>query len=656
MRTAPPRGGAPGIYLADRRRDPELSQIRLDVAGFAGVSPRGPVDQPVTVESWSDFRWRFGGTEGPGLLAYAVRTFFSQGGSRAVICRLSPVPRAPDVAALEARALHTLTIGAVDATGNTELASIDLRARDEGSWGDRLEIVWSFTAGPHFNSVIDDAELTLPAGMSVVAGSTLRLRGPGLPPGGVLRGVASIATRIDADGRRRPIAALDLPLVALPSGATYDVDVITVTVRITDTDPSLTRVEVLEGLGLRPGHPSYVRTHLRDSSLLIEPAGTWPDVLAPADPYLPTASTQRTHKGIDRWSGIGYASLFGDVPVELLPRDGRETAEPMTLVGVDALAVQPELGMLSVPDLSWNRIDEKSETEQFRPSSQAEFGPCPPEPRSYALRPAGPQASRLDARIDWDEVLRRQHRLVDLAEHQVTFVALLDVPEHLSIPAIARWRAEFDSSYTAAYHPWLGVMPEDPNGTAVFVGPSAFAAGIIADREHRLGIPWGPANAIGNDAVISASSISDADHDTLHRLDIDVFRAERNGFRLTAAHTLATDSQYRQLSVRRLMTMLRLVLFRQSQWLAFEPNTSELRLKVARSVTQLLRDLFRSGAFAASSENEAFFVRCDDTVNPRYEQDLGRLIAEVGVAPASPLEYIVLRISQDVDGLVKVEG
>ena len=40
--------------------------------------------------------------------------------------------------------------------------------------------------------------------------------------------------------------------------------------------------------------------------------------------------------------------------------------------------------------------------------------------------------------------------------------------------------------------------------------------------------------------------------------------------------------------------------------------------------------------------------------DPRSSQELGRLIAEVGVAPASPLEYLVLRITRDSSGRVEV--
>ena len=35
-------------------------------------------------------------------------------------------------------------------------------------------------------------------------------------------------------------------------------------------------------------------------------------------------------------------------------------------------------------------------------------------------------------------------------------------------------------------------------------------------------------------------------------------------------------------------------------------------------------------------------------------QALGRLVAEIGVAPSSPLEYVMVRIARDVDGSLSV--
>jgi phage tail sheath protein FI len=253
---------------------------------------------------------------------------------------------------------------------------------------------------------------------------------------------------------------------------------------------------------------------------------------------------------------------------------------------------------------------------------------------------------------DLREIVLRQQQVVDVARAHQRFVALLDVPDGVSPAQVTDWRAGFDSSYAAAYHPWLAVAPGP--GDAVAVPPSAFAAGIVAARENRLGQPWGPANELARDVVRAEAEVTDAIHDRLHQLGVNVFRRERDGFRLTAGRTLSSDPDYRQLSVRRLMTMLRLAIERQTQWLAFEPNDAELRERLSRVVTGFLRTMNRRGAFAGATEAESFFVRCGDDVNPVASQALGRLVAEIGVAPAVPLEYVLVRIARDVDGSLSV--
>jgi hypothetical protein len=178
----------------------------------------------------------------------------------------------------------------------------------------------------------------------------------------------------------------------------------------------------------------------------------------------------------------------------------------------------------------------------------------------------------------------------------------------------------------------------------------------VAARERRLGLQWGPANELAVGAVVAESTVSLAEHDALHAIGVNVFMAERDGFRLAAARTLSRSNPYvRQLSVRRLLTMLRLALARQMQWVVFEPNTTALRELLRHTLLSFLRELYRAGAFVGPSEEEAFFVRVDDYLNPPTSVDLGRLVVEVGVAPAEPVEFIVLRITRDGDGGVRVE-
>jgi hypothetical protein len=58
-------------------------------AGFLGRTERGPTDEPVTVENFSEYCRYFGGHLADGALSYAVHDFFLHGGHRAVVVRVT---------------------------------------------------------------------------------------------------------------------------------------------------------------------------------------------------------------------------------------------------------------------------------------------------------------------------------------------------------------------------------------------------------------------------------------------------------------------------------------------------------------------------------------------------------------------------------------
>lgn len=642
--------GAPGIYRSADRVPFAFAPIRLDIAGFVGVALRGPVNEPTQVDSWTDFQRTFGAFEAPEpggpyrLLPYALEAFFAQGGVRAFVVRVAPA--GPNIGTDEA---------ADAATAQFRLGSYEFSAANEGAWGNGLSIVLTFDVSRSMTVTSDAVGLRLPPGADVSIGSLLRLRTAGLPATGILHWVDALVQPV-ASGPL--IAVLD---AALPSGVVYNCAVITATLRIDDGDQTIDRSEVFSGLGLRPNHPKFIYRALeckKDEfgletcpSRLVRPRGVWSDPITPDAVLTPvTAALEAT--GRDRWNEIDFDSFFDEAA------DADRLDEWDRHRGVDAMGRQPDIGLLCVPDLDWQWQGPPSVPTTWPPRvpTSGEFESCTPAEDVEAAAMYVP-STRLDARIpdQLAKIARRQQRVVEVAELRQQFIALLDVPHGIPAPTLLRWRAAFNTSFAAAYHPWLGVPREDdPARTLVYAPPSAFVAGIIAARERRLGIPWGPANELASGAVALSANISDALHDQLHLAGINVFRAERDGFRLTAARTLSSDPDYRQLSIRRLMTMLKLTLYRQGQWLVFEPNTPDLRRNLTFAITQLLRGLQRAGAFAGDTDAESFFVRCDDALNPRASQELGRLIAEVGVAPASPLEYLVLRITADSSGRVQV--
>jgi phage tail sheath protein FI len=245
-----------------------------------------------------------------------------------------------------------------------------------------------------------------------------------------------------------------------------------------------------------------------------------------------------------------------------------------------------------------------------------------------------------------ETIVRVQQQLVLTAE-RLGVVALLDVPPRLRPRQVLRWRARFDSSWAAAYHPWLRIPTTSATGALVDVPPSAAAAGIIARCERRAGVPKGPANELVARAVDVRVRVDEASVAELHRSGVDAFRRGPDGIVLVGARTLSTDRQYRQLTVRRLLQLVERAVGRQLQWTVFEPNDELLRAGLTRAVEHLLRRLFDLGAFAGATPEDAWFLRVTSDV------DLGQLVVEIGVAPSEPTEYVLLRLVLDEGGGVR---
>jgi hypothetical protein len=642
----------------------------MDVAAFAGVAPRGParlpvVDPrrpeslglgpgdrrrrsvPVAVESFDEYRRLYGGFEGPGRLPYAVAAFFEQGGRRAWIVRIvhdyardgAPARDGEGVAEGEVAGLHGSGGGAVR-----------LRARDEGAWGNTLRAGVTFTVRPLVFVSATPAELTLTTDVELPAGALLRLT---LPGGARTLRVASTVRedwRPDAPRWRR--VPLDQPTLATAERAEIVEGVLSVW-GPDEAEPP----EIHRRLGLSPLHPRWLARVLCEDSRLVYPDPAWiEDDLRPLDVELRAGASPAEGQftgGADRHADIVPDDFFdpGWVPGDERPAGG-----------VYAVIEEEEIALLVVPDLyEWSPLAPAEPVGDPGPTAGPTFAPClPPGPRATATPVArGLDGLALDPRLpaDLERIGALQARLVDLAERLRAFIVLLDVPPGLPPRQILAWRARFASAFAAAYHPWLQVArPDDRRDALVRVSPAAVAAGIIARRELAHGVPFGPANALAADVVNVEEAVGPVHHDELHQEAINVFLRERDGIRLTGARTLSRDPRYRQLSVRRLVTMLCRVLERQMQWMVFEPNGDALRAEVRHLVTGYLRQLFLANAFTGAREEEAFFVRCDEALNPPAVVDRGQLFAEIGVAPAEPMEFLVLQLTREADGGLRVEG
>jgi len=669
--------GAPGIYRTTEEPIRTLTGARMDVCAFVGVAPRGParvpffmedwapqpcsegqtVTQsiPVAVESWTEYQKYFGAFEGPGSLPYAVASFFENGGRRAYIVRIVHQYVKPDGTPDDAKnqqGVARANFSRLNATGNRQ---VWIRARNEGAWGNALSTTLSFTTSALALSAQDffPNRIRVPAGLKIYPGATLRLA-----LGGGVRAIRRVETVNDdwnpADGSRQRWAWFDLPTGTPAEGA----ELVEGTL---DIDDGVNPTETHDHLGLSSNHPRWIAAVLVNESDLVlpcdnpnlpgsDPLGYWLDSDLEIDPSLAACTATNFIGGEDRFADITPDDFFDDNWV---------FGDDCPGSGIHSLTDLDDLSIVVAPDLyspgPLAPIELITAPTSF---AGPEFSEC------IAPVPAPPQGPptqdltglRLDPDQDLDTIAALQRRMTDLADQLEAFIVLLDVPPGLSQRRMLYWRARFDSAYAAAYHPWLNVArTDDQRDSLIAVNPSAIAAGIIALRESQFGVPYGPANVIAAGVVDAVDHVSPQRHDELHQSAINVYIPERDGVRLTAARTLALDQTWRQLNVRRLVTMLRRVLYRQMQWAVFEPNNPQLRFQLSRMLEAYLRQLYRANAFTGATEAQAYFVKCDDKLNPPSVQQQGQVIAQVGIAPAEPLEFIVLNIARDGDFSLTVE-
>ncbi|SFO74653.1 hypothetical protein SAMN05660464_0924 [Geodermatophilus dictyosporus] len=661
--------GAPGVYVAPPVPQPRTATEPMDVAAFVGVAPRGPAYEPaddpslrgegtrfvpsvaVPVDSWDAYVEAFGGFEGPGLLPHAVAAYFVQGGRRAYVVRVVHRPAGRPVPEPPGCARYRLPNGLV------------LRARNEGSWGDRLTVELRFvtrvlaaTVRPHGTGRPQDPAgpgLVLQPGAVVPVGSLLRIRAADRPTGEDTAPDAVLATvtrlvrvgRPDAVGSDL-VARLDRLVPAPdPLGAQPVVELVEGELTVTDHDPERRRTERLPGLGLRSAHPrSLDAVVLRESRLLapVDDADAGPADVAVSDDLAALEVRSPLRRGEDRWHLVTEQDLFGAA-------SGGETAGTE---GVEVFATVPEVATLVVPDL-YARPTPTTAAPPEVPPGAAAFRPCRPGgagPRAAAEPSRSLEGLVLDP-TDPDGlqgVVDRQRRLVEVAG-RLQLVALLDVPPGLRAAQVLRWRSWFDSSCAAAYHPWLRAPGPARGAPLVDVPPSAVAAGLLARSELRDGISRGPANERAVGIVDVADQVDDLAHAELHRFGVDVFRLRADGVWLTGARTLSTDPALRQLTVRRLLLLLDRVLRRQLAWTVFEPGDDALRAGLRRHLEQVLGDLGDAGAFAGATPAESWFLQ----VGRPDEEGTGRLVVQIGVAPSEPMEFIVVHVVLDAEGAIE---
>jgi phage tail sheath protein FI len=300
-------------------------------------------------------------------------------------------------------------------------------------------------------------------------------------------------------------------------------------------------------------------------------------------------------------------------------RDGVEHITPEDFIGHDmgpgertglmALAANEEIGLLVIPDAM----------------------------RFYDREP-GPSGELKAQRL--------QDQMIAICENLKDRFAILDIPQTKDIEWVRRWRRRTDSSYCAYYWPWLRTHSVD--GKAYVIPPSGYLAGCYARRDLE-GVHHAPANLEIEGAEDVSLRITEDHIGILNSEAVNTFRLQR-GVRPWGARTASSDPNWRYISIRRLFIMLRRSIEAGFAWITFEPNDHRTWELVRDRTAAFLSQLHTAGMLAGGNPEQAFFVKCDAETNPPEQVDSGMLICEIGVAPVSPAEFIMISLTQTMTG------
>jgi phage tail sheath protein FI len=312
----------------------------------------------------------------------------------------------------------------------------------------------------------------------------------------------------------------------------------------------------------------------------------------------------------ERIPGGGTVALTGGaaLPAQLSPEDylGDEVARS----GIAGLMALPDVTMVCTPDL-------------------------------MAAYEAG--------QIDSDGVRTVQNGLIQHCESMMDRMAILDTPKGLNAQQVHEWvteKAQYSSAYAALYWPWVSFY--DPQAKrARFMPPSGALAGIWGRNDDTRGVHKAPANEVVAGALDLELNVTRGEHDLLNPAGINVIRSfPGRGIVVWGARTLADDTTWRYINVRRLFNYIESSILLGTQWTVFEPNDLDLWQRIKRTLNAFLLGLWRDGALFGATPDQAFYVKCDAETNPPDVIDAGFVVVEVYVAPVKPAEFVLFRISQ----------
>jgi len=614
----------PGVYIVEKPSGVRtITGVATSVAAFVGFTRRGVPNKAVMITSFADFERQYGGLDRDSPVSYAVRQFFLNGGTQALIVR---------VATGTATATFTLLDGADPV--------LDVVASSPGAWGNslKLQVQHAPVRNPDadFNIVVSQAQ---PDGLTLVTIETHRnlTLDPNSP-----QFVESVVNNASAAIRVKRHSGVTFTKqgFALSGTLAFPIDPSDTTIGGTldsntpflltfGSAPWADMTELLsaanaaiasQGLAARlqassadsngdpgAGHLRLASSTAGESSSVVIATGSFGGLAATIHMGLANGGREFTGAGDRR-------PTAGNVVASPLGADGTKGVAT-DLVGSEA----DKTGIYALLDVDLFNLLLIPET--FDMSIEQAVA---------VVQPA-----------------------VGLCEKRRAFY-IVDAPSSRTLTTIVGWANSASQSRNAAtYFPAVRIADPLDALRPRTMAPSGTLAGVYARTDATRGVWKAPA---GTDATLNgvldvAVPVNDLENGQLNPERVNVLRSFPAYGRVAwGARTMkgsdAQADEYKYIPIRRLALFLEESLYRGTQWVVFEPNDEPLWAQIRLNIGAFMNGLFRQGALQGTTPAEAFFVKCDKETTTQADRNLGIVNIVVGFAPLKPAEFVILTIQQ----------
>jgi phage tail sheath protein FI len=613
----------PGVYIEEIPSGIHtITGVATSITAFIGRALSGPTDDAITINSYSDFERIFGGLWAESSLGPAVRDFYINGGSKAIIVRLfnptfadetarqGVLTTAKTEADTAAKAVAKAAADAAPANGATP-QTVAQAAQDAANGLDKPSAAAKSAAKAVAKAAADAAAKAgaIPSSVATAANDAVNDAvtagaNSAAPPifalldvGGLKLQAAyagqwgnSLRARIDKDVSDS--VATDLNL--------NKTDLFNLTVRDTKTGAT----EQLRNLTWIKTSSRFVTDILKNQSRLVRVVS---EPGAAPTPNGPPAAGKDIFEDDTASTKVNQTATDGSqLDVGAFNATGKEGKKE----GLYALEKADLFNLLCIPPyLVGGDVDEQLMEDAITY--------CEKRRAFYLIDPPSAWKTKDDATKGIETDVGRPSKNAAIFFPRISRPNPLrsnQIEDYVPCGAVAGTFARTDTN--------RGVWKAPAGMEATLAGAPELSV-LLTDNEN------GELNPKGVNCLRTRPAVGRV---------VWGSRTREGDDRLT--------SEWKYIPVRRTALFIEESLYRGTQWIVFEPNDEPLWAQIRLNVGAFMNSLFRQGAFQGTTPKDAYFVKCDKETTTQNDVDRGIVNIIVGFAPLKPAEFVVIKLQQ----------